>query len=140
MNLAPVIARLSLLCPSLISVEAVTGLNDIDRDEYPVAGVHPLDDVASPSEVVGCIRQEVVDQFGVLIAARAMDPASGIDPLDDIRKEIAAALLGYRNTAWRGPITYVRGDIVAIDTSRTIWRDTYRAETLWTASITEIDA
>ena len=140
MNLAPVITRLSLLCPSLIAVEAVTGLNDIDRDEYPVAGVHPLDDIASLSDVVGCIRQEIVGQFGVLIAARAMDPASGIDPLDDARQEIAAALLGYRHVAWRGPITYVRGDIVAIDASRTLWRDTYRAESLWTAHITEIDA
>jgi hypothetical protein len=135
-NLSPIIARLVDLCPEFASIESATGFNTVERESYPNAGVHPLSERPEGGTMVaGCVRQEVVVEFGVLISAQALEPSIGLDPLDDARKSISAAILGYHRPEWLDPIEFVAGDIVSIESSRTLWRDVYRTRILYTASI-----
>jgi hypothetical protein len=137
MNLAPIIARLVDQCPEFFSIESATGVNTIEREGYPCAGVHPLSEHAKGGTMVpGCIKQEVTVEFGVLIAAHAMEPTTGLDPLEDARGSVSAALLGYKRPEWLDPIEFVAGDIIAIESSKTLWRDIYRTRILYTAQIT----
>jgi hypothetical protein len=137
MNLSPIIARLIDHCPEFASIESATGINSVERESYPNAGVHPLSERPDGGTMVaGCVRQEVVVEFGVLISAQALEPSTGLDPLDDARKSISDAILGYHRPEWLDPIEFVAGDIVSIESSRTLWRDVYRTRILYTAPIT----
>ena len=139
MNLAPIIARLVAECPEFFSIESATGINTIEREGYPTAGVHPLSERPDGGTMVaGCIKQEVVVDFAVIIAAHAMEPTTGLDPLDDARKSISAALLGYKRPEWLDAIEFVAGDIVAIESAKTLWRDVYRTKILIEAPITRV--
>lgn len=138
MNLAPILDRLTEQCADdFAAIESVTGLNTLERGALPVVGVHPLRERAETENMVaGCVRQEIIVEIGVLIAAEAIDPATGDDPLDTARAAARGALLGYRATDWLDPLTLVNGEIISIDAARTLWRDTYRTRVLYTAAIT----
>ena len=136
MNLLPVIARLRDQVP-WIPVEAPTRLNTIERERYPSATVLPGDEAPGESETLGTqLLQLVTCTVYVDIVAEAAREAADSDPLADAVAAVRAALLGYQADGWDLPLTLARGELVALDAGRLLWRDTYTTQRTLVASIT----
>jgi hypothetical protein len=132
MRILPVIARLkaqsALLDNRVEPAQSVTALSDDEiASDLPIAFVYPAKENAFESNTVGITSQRVPKRFCVLIAAANSD---GVDePLEDVRDQIKAALIGWPPSSTHGEIEFVEGDVIEVSTRVIWWRDTYTTYT-----------
>jgi hypothetical protein len=136
MNVLPILDRLRSELPATYVVESPTVLLTAQRDTLPAVQVLPGDEAVSATEGVGGELLCLLDcQVEVLVAAAAARPATDSDPLAEAIAEVRAALLGYQHDDWSLPLTLVRGELVAPDSARLLWRDVYLTQRSLSATI-----
>jgi hypothetical protein len=132
MRILPVIARLKAQCALLANrVEPAKSLTQLSDEEIktglPIAFVYAFKDGASPSELINKTSQRVSKRFTVIIAAKTSDAVS--EPIEDVRDQIKAALIGWEPSATHDPVEFIGGEIVNITGGVTWWKDTYETLT-----------
>ena len=113
-----IIPRLRANCPTLAL--RVAGAADyaaaaLSEDvAVPCAFVLPGGESAGDQELIGAPLQELTDRFTVVVCVSNLADErgqAGAEQLDDIRRELTAALLGWSpDTAQFGPIQYQGSD------------------------------
>jgi len=128
MRLMPIITFIKDGVAELTHVGPAESLTGVPEDILlPAAYVHPAVDKARENGMLGMnVSQEQDTQFAVLIVARNINVASGIEELEDMRDKIKTALIGQQPTANHSPIEFVGGQIADVDSQRIIWRDIYQ--------------
>ena len=120
MKIAPIISRLSTLCPSATSVSAANGITTVDDAQLPLVFVHPTSEESDGSNYDNLVVQTYDCTFTLLIAASA-----SADALETIRDECRDALLGYVIEAGYDAIEFSSGEMVDLSASTIWWSDTY---------------
>jgi hypothetical protein len=128
MRILPIIARLKSNCALLENraepAKSLTALSDDEvKNDLPIAFVYGHKEGASGSELVGATSQRVAKQFTVIIAAASSTATT--EPIEDIRDQIKAALIGWAPSATHGEIEYVGGEVINVTTRMEWWKDTY---------------
>ncbi len=92
----------------------------------PSGYVVPLNDLAQPNTLLGLsVDQHVVERFGVILAvtnARDMRGDAVNTPLEDLRRKVIQALLGFQPTVDYDPILYGGGQLLELDVTTLYWR------------------
>ena len=135
MNILPILDRLREELPGY-RVESPTVILTAQREDLPAVTVLPGEESVSTTEGVGPALLLAMDcRVDVLIAAAAAVPELDSDPLAAAIAEVRAALLGYQTSDWSLPLTLVGGELLAPDSARLLWRDTYLTQRSLSASI-----
>jgi hypothetical protein len=136
MNILPILDRLRDQL-SGYRIESPTVLITAQREDLPAVQVLPAEEVVSVTDGVGTELLLALDcQVEILIAAEAAVPETESDPLAEAIAEVRAALLGYQHADWSLPLTLLRGELLAPDAARLLWRDIYSTQRSLSATIT----
>lgn len=121
MKHADIVARLKDKVPALKTVAGASGFLALKNGavkKSPSGFVVPGGDQAGLNSLPpNSIRQPIGIQFTVLLGflKPGIKGDRGVDAYDDIKKEIQAALIGWRAPDTDMPITYVRSNVLGID-------------------------
>lgn len=130
MRIIPIINQLkdgcALLNNRVETAQSLTALSDEEiASDLPVAFVYAGKEVALKSETINASNQLSPVRVHVLVAAKNTD---GIDePLEDLRDQIKAALVGYQIDIQHDPMQFVEGDIVDVSKRVIWWKDTFES-------------
>lgn len=129
------IAALRARCP--VFADRVVGaaqfkvLTEATALDLPAAFVIPLDDQPQDDMAINDVRQSVRNSFGVVVAVSNVADEPGrtsTDAIWQIKRDLFAALLGWRPTDEHNGITYEGGTLVALDRARLWWQFEFGAE------------
>ncbi|AWY39421.1 hypothetical protein DKY63_05685 [Pseudomonas putida] len=134
MKLNPIVAHLRLTCPTFAG--RVAGGIDWDavvesaQLSLPAAYVIATADAAGPNKIQTGVRQDITDQFNVVIVLDASDERGQADNdlLHDIRAEIWRALVGWVPGPEYEPIEYGKGALLHISRARVVYQFTFVSE------------
>ncbi len=127
MLLGPVADRIRAQVPDLRKVAGAAGFAAAREDlkALPAAYVLPLGDSARPNTLAGGISQQVVERFGVILAAGNARDARGDAAnaaLEGLRGAVLQALLGYQPAAEYDPVQYGGGRLLMLDAGVIWWQ------------------
>lgn len=143
MKLSPIIKRLRERCPAF--AQRVAGaaefksLPETSNLNTPAAYVLLLDDEATRVEAMNGYEQSVRDGFAVIVVVsnRADERGQGAaDELDDHRKALWKALLGWAPDDEHGWIEYEGGEVIHMDRARLYYQFEFAADLDITAEMT----
>jgi len=128
MRIIPIIQQLKDNCALLENrvetAQSLTALSDDEiSKELPIAFIYAGKEIAMKSETINKTNQPSPVRVHILIAAQNTDGIT--EPLEDIRDQIKAALVGYQINAQLDPMQFVEGDIVDVSKRLIWWKDTY---------------
>lgn len=134
MNVGSVVDRLASQVTSLLKVG---GAIDFDRALQGLtiansAFVIPLAEAPSPDEIgmMNSIEQEVETLFGVILAVRNLQDATGEavqDVLDPLRTSLRSALLGWEPYTDYYPCVYAGGQLIGFREGILFWQDDFKS-------------
>lgn len=131
MKLETIKQHLSERCPILQGrVRILTSIDEIAEPELdtPAAYVLWRNDSADPNTGGGqLVSQAVTRQFVVLIIGRV--PRHDAEPIEDVREEVFAALIGWEAEGRHGQnvqVTYGGGEAGQPDAGLMTWQETYQ--------------
>jgi hypothetical protein len=132
-RLADIRAHLQSACPALRQVQGAAEFRAVKAAPpahlMPAAWVVPIAEDARPSEAANALRQVQTTVFGVLLAvgdrADRRGEAAG-DDLDAVKAALHAALIGWTPPGASGPVEYVGGDVLEVETAALWWLAKYQ--------------
>ena len=135
MRIIPIINHLKTNVALLNSrVEQAHSLQALSDDEInndlPICIVHTLQEKAHENETIGSVDQQLPKQFNLMYASDNIDIDTNSEPLEDLRAQVFAAILGFQPDADHGPIEFVQGGILATSKKIVWWVDTFKTETM----------
>ncbi|WP_458725650.1 phage tail terminator protein [Pseudomonas mandelii] len=134
MEITALVAHLRQRCPSYggriaggIDFDAVANSEQLHR---PSAYVISTGDQATKNDVQNGVRQEITDQFDVIVVLDTRDERGqqAVDLLHGLRKELWRALVGWKPTDEYEFIEYGGGELIVINRARVIYRYSFVAE------------
>lgn len=133
MRVIPLIAHLKANVPLLNGrVEPTTSLMGPDYDELdedlPICFVHALEDEDKKNQTMGAVEQEELTRFRLIYVAKNIDLDAEIDPMEDLRDQVKAALLGWTNNGLHGPVEKVSGGVIEVSAQAVYWADVFSFE------------
>lgn len=134
MKLNPIVAHLRLTCPTFSG--RIAGGIDWDavvesaQLPLPAAYVIATADAAGPNLIQTGVRQDITDQFNVVIVLDASDERGQADNdlLHDIRAELWRSLVGWTPGPDYEPIEYGKGALLHISRTRVVYQFTFFSE------------
>lgn len=135
MQIELIIAALRVRCPSFGGRVAGAAqfklLPETASMSVPCAFVIPMDDNPGESRSQNSVRMSLAENFAVVVAAsNALDERgqASAHSIHTLRRELWAALLGWRPTEDHDGITYDGGSVVAMDRARLWYQFDFSAE------------
>lgn len=128
MLLQPIADRLRLVVTDFKKVAGAADFASAEADliTTPSGYVIPLADTAQPNVLLGySAEQHVIERCGICLAvtnARDVRGDAVNAPLENLRKKVIQALLGFQAQADYDPIQYGGGQILKLDVTTLWWR------------------
>lgn len=127
MKIIPIITRIDTACPSFNEVMQAQSLQSLPDSEIVAskkyAFVYQSDDDSAGFETMHGTQQEN-ERFSVIIACRNIDLDSEEEPLEDLKTELRAGLVGFEPTGY-APINRASGRMLAISKRLVWWVETF---------------
>ncbi|MDH1442059.1 hypothetical protein N5O88_05495 [Pseudomonas sp. GD03721] len=130
MQVTPMVQRLRAACP--LFGRAVSGGIDWEAIEASTklealrAHFVLTDETADASFTENVVQQDVAEQFDVCVEfpqLQSDERGQGVgDQVDDVRRELCRALVGYKPTAEHEPIEYLGRQLLLINRAKAVYR------------------
>lgn len=131
MRILPIIDQIKTNCALLSNrVEPAQSLMALNDDEVvsnlPIVFVYPGKESGSENHLSNATSQTVPLNVVCLIAAANSNGT--YEPMEDVRDQIKAALVGYQVSETHYPMRFVEGESLEISKRIIWWRDVYQTK------------
>lgn len=128
MKIVPIINRIAAQCPSFDTVKPAQSLQALPDNEITAskkyAFVYQSDDDSGGFETMHATQQHN-ERFSVIIACRNIDLDAEGEPLEDLKTELRAGLVGFEMAGGYAPISWASGRMLETSKRLVWWVETF---------------